>query len=110
MLVPVPAPVLIALHATRPYSASWIAARTSTAAYRVAQPKGKSSVPPPSPLPWQTARPQLENLAGGVEVVVATPGRLVDFLERDLVSLRSCRFLVLDEADRRAARFGGREV
>jgi len=47
-----------------------------------------------------TARPQLEALASGVEILVATPGRLVDFLDRDLVSLRNCKFLVLDEADR----------
>ena len=31
---------------------------------------------------------------------MATPGRLVDFLDRDLVSLSKCQFLVLDEADR----------
>lgn len=47
-----------------------------------------------------TARPQLEALASGVEILVATPGRLADFLDRDLVSLSKCRFLVLDEADR----------
>jgi ATP-dependent RNA helicase DDX3X len=47
-----------------------------------------------------TARPQLEALASGVEILVATPGRLADFLDRNLVSLSRCRFLVLDEADR----------
>jgi len=47
-----------------------------------------------------TARPQLEALASGVEILVATPGRLADFLDRDLVSLSNCKFLVLDEADR----------
>jgi ATP-dependent RNA helicase DDX3X len=47
-----------------------------------------------------TARPQLEALACGVEVLVATPGRLTDFLNRDLVSLARCGILVLDEADR----------
>lgn len=47
-----------------------------------------------------TARPQLEALASGAEIVVATPGRLADFLGRDLVSLARCSFLVLDEADR----------
>ena len=35
-----------------------------------------------------------------MEVLVATPGRLVDFLDRRLVSLRRCKVLVLDEADR----------
>ena len=38
--------------------------------------------------------------AQGAEVLVATPGRLQDLLERKLVSLRSVRVLVLDEADR----------
>ena len=46
------------------------------------------------------ARPQLEALANGVEVLIATPGRLTDYLERDLVSLARCGILVLDEADR----------
>ena len=47
-----------------------------------------------------SARSQLEALSGGVEVLVATPGRLVDFLDRRLISLRRCKVLVLDEADR----------
>jgi ATP-dependent RNA helicase RhlE len=38
--------------------------------------------------------------ARGAEVLVATPGRLQDLLERKLVSLASVRVLVLDEADR----------
>jgi superfamily II DNA/RNA helicase len=38
-------------------------------------------------------------LAGGVELLVATPGRLVDFLAQGVVSLDRCGLLVLDEAD-----------
>lgn len=36
----------------------------------------------------------------GVDVVVATPGRLNDILEMNRVSLRQVSYLVLDEADR----------
>jgi ATP-dependent RNA helicase RhlE len=43
---------------------------------------------------------QLQSLRGGARVVVATPGRLEDFLGRGLVDFRSLRVLVLDEADR----------
>ncbi|THB73506.1 MAG: DEAD/DEAH box helicase, partial [Desulfobulbaceae bacterium] len=35
-----------------------------------------------------------------VEIVVATPGRLLDFMRRDLLTLQRCRWLVIDEADR----------
>lgn len=39
-------------------------------------------------------------LRAGAELVVATPGRLVDCLDRRYCVLAQCRFLVLDEADR----------
>ena len=44
--------------------------------------------------------PQLQSIRKGAQVVVATPGRLYDFLSRQLVSLEAARILVLDEADR----------
>jgi ATP-dependent RNA helicase DDX3X len=43
---------------------------------------------------------QLSELAKGVTLLVATPGRLQDFADRGIVTLASIRFLVLDEADR----------
>jgi ATP-dependent RNA helicase DeaD len=43
---------------------------------------------------------QLESLGRGAHVVVATPGRLLDFLGRGAVRLGSARTVVLDEADR----------
>ncbi|HUZ47211.1 MAG TPA: DEAD/DEAH box helicase [Terriglobia bacterium] len=43
---------------------------------------------------------QLNSLRRGARLVVATPGRLEDFLERKLISFRELRMLVLDEADR----------
>lgn len=39
-------------------------------------------------------------LAIGVEICIATPGRLIDFLEAGKTNLRRCTYLVLDEADR----------
>jgi len=45
-------------------------------------------------------RPQLESLRQGARVAVATPGRLEDFLQRQLMRLDGIGLLVLDEADR----------
>jgi len=44
--------------------------------------------------------PQEKQLRGGVDVVVATPGRLIDHLERQNVAFDDLEVLVLDEADR----------
>lgn len=43
---------------------------------------------------------QLTTLRKGARLVVATPGRLEDFLDRKLVHFRDLRVLILDEADR----------
>ncbi|XP_022943844.1 DEAD-box ATP-dependent RNA helicase 37-like isoform X1 [Cucurbita moschata] len=43
---------------------------------------------------------QLRDLERGADILVATPGRLVDLLERAKVSLQMIRYLALDEADR----------
>ncbi|KAF5823340.1 putative RNA helicase [Helianthus annuus] len=43
---------------------------------------------------------QLRELERGVDILVATPGRLVDLLERAKVSLQMIKYLALDEADR----------
>ena len=45
-------------------------------------------------------RGQLLELSGGCEIIIATPGRLNDLVERGGVSLSLVSFLVLDEADR----------
>ena len=42
---------------------------------------------------------QAQALSRGTDVLVATPGRLIDLLERGDVSLEKCGYLVLDEAD-----------
>jgi ATP-dependent RNA helicase RhlE len=45
-------------------------------------------------------RPQLDAIRKGAQVIIATPGRLIDYLKRNLVRLGSVRHLILDEADR----------
>jgi ATP-dependent RNA helicase DbpA len=47
-----------------------------------------------------TMRPQLASLAHGAHVVVGTPGRLLDHLQRGSLALDAINTLVLDEADR----------
>jgi len=45
-------------------------------------------------------RPQMQALRGGVELVIATPGRLLDLMGRRCGDFSRLEFLVLDEADR----------
>ncbi len=45
---------------------------------------------------------QIEALAKGVDVVIGTPGRLIDLMERKELSMAAVQVLVLDEADRMA--------
>jgi ATP-dependent RNA helicase DDX5/DBP2 len=45
-------------------------------------------------------RQQQQDLRDGVEVVIATPGRLIDFLDCGDTNLKRLTYLVLDEADR----------
>ena len=44
--------------------------------------------------------PQIQRLAGGLDILVATPGRLLDLMQQGAVDLRAVEILVLDEADR----------
>ncbi len=44
--------------------------------------------------------PQMQGMRGGCDVLVATPGRLIDLIERNAVKLNTVNTLVLDEADR----------
>ncbi|KAJ55037.1 DEAD/DEAH box helicase [Actibacterium mucosum KCTC 23349] len=47
----------------------------------------------------QSINAQSQRLSRGTDIVVATPGRLLDLLNRKAVTLNATRFLVLDEAD-----------
>ena len=44
--------------------------------------------------------PQAFELRRGVEIVIATPGRLIDLLQFNATNLNRCTYVVLDEADR----------
>lgn len=47
----------------------------------------------------QSSKEQINELQRGVDIIVATPGRLEEFISQGYVSLTHCRFFVLDEAD-----------
>jgi ATP-dependent RNA helicase RhlE len=44
--------------------------------------------------------PQFKRLNRGIDILAATPGRLIDHLERGSVDLSQCEVLIVDEADR----------
>ena len=44
-------------------------------------------------------KPQIERLTSPTHIVVATPGRLIDLIQRKAINLKEAKFLVLDEAD-----------
>ena len=45
-------------------------------------------------------KPQVKSLRRGIDILVATPGRLLDLIEQGFIDLGSVEFFVLDEADR----------
>lgn len=45
-------------------------------------------------------RQQIKNLADGAQIVIGTPGRVIDLLSRHLLKVADLRIVVLDEADR----------
>ncbi len=47
----------------------------------------------------QSINPQIKHLVRGTDILVATPGRLLDLVDRGAIRLDSAKYLVLDEAD-----------
>ena len=47
----------------------------------------------------QSINAQIKRLERGTDLLVATPGRLIDLMDRRALTLKDCSFLVLDEAD-----------
>ncbi len=47
----------------------------------------------------QPYAPQINQLRRGVDVVIGTPGRVIDLIEKDILDLSQIRVVVLDEAD-----------
>ena len=45
-------------------------------------------------------KPQMKDLSRGCDILIATPGRLIDFIDRGVLSMEWVTFLTLDEADR----------
>lgn len=45
-------------------------------------------------------KPQTDTLRRGVDILIATPGRLLDLIHQGFIDLRHVQFFVLDEADR----------
>ncbi len=62
--------------------------------------KGKKNKPAALVIGGTSERNQLQSIRAGARVVVATPGRLEDYMQRKLVDLSNVEMLVLDEADR----------
>ncbi len=62
--------------------------------------RGKSTLPAALVIGGMPEKRQIQSLRSGTTMIVATPGRLQDFLSRRLVDLSHITMLVLDEADR----------
>ena len=62
--------------------------------------RGSQLTPPALVVGGLAERAQIASLRKGARLIVATPGRLEDFLDRGLILFRGLRTLVLDEADR----------
>ncbi len=62
--------------------------------------KGKKNKAAALVIGGTSERNQLQSIRAGARVVVATPGRLEDYMQRKLIDLKQVQLLVFDEADR----------
>jgi ATP-dependent RNA helicase RhlE len=62
--------------------------------------RGRKETPAALVMGGTSEQRQIQSIRKGANMVVATPGRLEDYLRRKLVDLRNVKTLVLDEADR----------
>lgn len=74
-----------------------LAQQIETEAKKFATPLGFTCV---SIVGGHSLEEQAFNLRNGAEIIVATPGRLVDCIERRLLVLQQCCYIIMDEADR----------
>ncbi|KAI9138103.1 P-loop containing nucleoside triphosphate hydrolase protein [Paraphysoderma sedebokerense] len=74
-----------------------LAQQIETEAHKFARPLGVGCV---SIVGGHTIEEQAFALRNGAEIIIATPGRLRDILERRILVLNQCTYVVMDEADR----------
>ena len=74
-----------------------LAQQIESEAQKFAKPMGFTVV---SIVGGHTIEEQVHKLRNGAEIVIATPGRLVDCLEKHVLVLSQCNYVVMDEADR----------
>lgn len=91
-LTKVDGPYVIVLAPTRE-----LAIQIETEAQKFCEPVGYKCI---SVVGGHNIESQAYKIQAGAEIVVATPGRLIDTLDRHLLVLKQCSYVVLDEADR----------
>ncbi|WRT70715.1 pre-mRNA-splicing ATP-dependent RNA helicase PRP28 [Kwoniella shivajii] len=74
-----------------------LAQQIEAEAARFAKPLGYNCV---SIVGGRSVEEQQFNLRNGAEIVIATPGRLKDMIDKSMVVMSQCRYVVMDEADR----------
>jgi superfamily II DNA/RNA helicase len=75
-------------------------AQQTAEAMRLLAPAGQQALKIAALFGGVSINPQMMDLRGGADIVVATPGRLLDLIEHNALSIAAVSSLVLDEADR----------